>query len=87
MRYGRPDVFDYATIVRCAAETADKGKGTSETHLLEVMSYANDCVRRIERPDLWERVDLIATEIARLTSDWDDETKVPLNLDFNSNKT
>jgi hypothetical protein len=87
MQRGRQDVFEIATIIRCAAEAAEKGADESQAHLDEVLSYANDYAVRMERPDLWHQVDSIALKIAELTRNWDDKTMVPLNLISNRQET
>ncbi len=80
MRRGRQDVFEIATIIRCAAEAAEKGVDESQAHLEEVLSYANDFAVRMDRLDLWQQVDSTALKIAEIARDWDDKTMVPVNL-------
>ena len=65
MQRGRQDVFEIATIIRCAAEAAEKGADESQVHLDELLSYANDYAVRMERPDLWHQVDSVALKIAK----------------------
>lgn len=87
MQRGRQDVFEIATIMRCAAEAAEKGVDESQAHLDEVLSYASDFAVRMERLDLWHQVDSIALKIAEMTRDWDDKTMVPVNLMVNGQET
>ena len=87
MQRGRQNVFEIATIIRCAAEAAEKGVGESQAHLDEVLSYANDFAVRMDRLDLWHQVDSTALKIAEITRDWDDKTMVPVNLIANRQET